>query len=117
LTYQFNAYLRTKIDSSAYDGRNYGLVLADDIVAAEPVVVEPAEPVVEFTASGMRRVVIDDADDATFSTDGLTPKRGRGRSKPKPRAKPKPKAAPQANAEQSAVEAPAPVEPAEIPEW
>ncbi len=34
LTYQFNAYLRTKIDSSAYDGRNYGLVLADDIVAA-----------------------------------------------------------------------------------
>lgn len=34
LTYQFNAYLRTKIDSNAYDGRNYGLVLADDIVAA-----------------------------------------------------------------------------------
>ena len=34
LTYQFNAYLRTQIDSSAYDGRNYGLVLADDIVAA-----------------------------------------------------------------------------------
>ncbi len=34
LTYEFNAYLRTRIDPSAYDGRNYGLVLADDIVAA-----------------------------------------------------------------------------------
>jgi predicted small secreted protein len=34
LTYEFNAYLRTNIDATAYDGRNYGLVLADDIVAA-----------------------------------------------------------------------------------
>ena len=34
LTYQFNAYLRTRINATAYDGRNYGLVLADDIVAA-----------------------------------------------------------------------------------
>ncbi len=34
LTYQFNAYLRTQIDSNTYDGRNYGLVLADDLVAA-----------------------------------------------------------------------------------
>ena len=34
LTVEFNAYLRTRIDSNAYDGRNYGLVLADDIVAA-----------------------------------------------------------------------------------
>ena len=34
LTYEFNAYLRTRIDASRYDGRNYGLVLADDIVAA-----------------------------------------------------------------------------------
>jgi hypothetical protein len=34
LTYEFNAYLRTRIDPAAYDGRNYGLVLADDIVAA-----------------------------------------------------------------------------------
>ncbi len=34
LTYEFNAYLRTRIDPSAFDGRNYGLVLADDIVAA-----------------------------------------------------------------------------------
>jgi hypothetical protein len=34
LTYEYNAYLRTHIDSSTYDGRNYGLVLADDIVAA-----------------------------------------------------------------------------------
>jgi hypothetical protein len=90
---------------------------ADGIAAAEPVVVEPAEPVVEFTASGMRRVVIDDADDATFSPDGLTPKRGRGRSKPRPRSKPKPKAAPQPTDEQAVADAPAPVEPAEIPEW
>lgn len=34
LSYEFNAHLRTNIDSTAYDGRNYGLVLADDIVAA-----------------------------------------------------------------------------------
>ncbi|MGI9185959.1 MAG: DEAD/DEAH box helicase family protein [Gaiellales bacterium] len=86
--------------------------------AVEEVAVEvPAEPVVEFTASGMRRVVIDDADDATFSTDGLAPKRGRSRSKPKPRARAKPKAAPQSTTDGTAAEAPAPVEPAEIPEW
>ena len=34
LSYQYNAYLRTRIDATAYDGRNYGLVLADDIVSA-----------------------------------------------------------------------------------
>jgi len=34
LSYEFNAYLRTRIDSTRFDGRNYGLVLADDIVAA-----------------------------------------------------------------------------------
>lgn len=34
LSYEFNAYLRTRIDSTRYDGRNYGLVLADDVVAA-----------------------------------------------------------------------------------
>lgn len=34
LTYDFNAVLRTSIDASAYDGRNYGLVLGDDVVAA-----------------------------------------------------------------------------------
>lgn len=34
LTYDFNAELRTGIDATAYDGRNYGLVLADDVVAA-----------------------------------------------------------------------------------
>ena len=34
LTANFNAALRTQIDSGAYDGRNYGLVLADDIVTA-----------------------------------------------------------------------------------
>ncbi len=34
LTYEFNAYLRIGIDAARFDGRNYGLVLADDIVAA-----------------------------------------------------------------------------------
>lgn len=34
MTYDYNAELRTNIDASAYDGRNYGLVLADDVVAA-----------------------------------------------------------------------------------
>jgi outer membrane lipase/esterase len=34
LTYEYNAYLRTSIDSAKYDGRNYGLVLADDMVGA-----------------------------------------------------------------------------------
>ena len=34
LTYEFNAYLRIGIDASRFDGRNNGLVLADDIVAA-----------------------------------------------------------------------------------
>lgn len=90
---------------------------AEGDVVASPVVEVPAEPVVEFTASGMRRVVIDDADDATFSTDGLTPKRGRGRSKAKPRAKAAPKSVQQSAGEPPAVDAPAPAEPAEIPEW
>ena len=34
LSYEFNAYLRTRIDSSRFDGRNYALVLADDVAAA-----------------------------------------------------------------------------------
>ena len=34
LSYQFNALLRTSIDQTAYDGRNYGLVLGDDVVSA-----------------------------------------------------------------------------------
>ena len=34
LTAEYNAILRTRIDSARFDGRNYGLVLADDIVAA-----------------------------------------------------------------------------------
>jgi hypothetical protein len=34
MSYEFNAYLRTSINANAFDGRNYGLVLADDIVAA-----------------------------------------------------------------------------------
>ncbi len=34
LSYEYNAYLRTQIDSTKYDGRNYGLVLSDDIVLA-----------------------------------------------------------------------------------
>jgi outer membrane lipase/esterase len=34
MSYEFNAFLRTSINSAAFDGRNYGLVLADDIVAA-----------------------------------------------------------------------------------
>lgn len=32
LTFEFNATLRTGIDPARYDGRNYGLVLADDVV-------------------------------------------------------------------------------------
>jgi outer membrane lipase/esterase len=32
LNYQFNAYMRTRIDPLRYDGRNYGLVLADDMI-------------------------------------------------------------------------------------
>lgn len=34
LTFEFNSRLRTGIDSTRFDGRNYGLVLADDIVQA-----------------------------------------------------------------------------------
>lgn len=34
LAADYNAALRTQIDSASYDGRNYGLILADDIVAA-----------------------------------------------------------------------------------
>lgn len=34
LSYEFNASLRTSIDATRFDGRNYGLVLADDTVAA-----------------------------------------------------------------------------------
>jgi len=34
MSYDFNAILRTSIDQTSYDGRNYGLVLADDVVSA-----------------------------------------------------------------------------------
>ncbi len=34
LSFEFNAFLRTRIDSVTFDGRNYGLVLSDDIVSA-----------------------------------------------------------------------------------
>lgn len=34
LSFEFNARLRTGIDPNRFDGRNYGLVLADDIVQA-----------------------------------------------------------------------------------
>jgi hypothetical protein len=34
LSYEFNAHLRVGIDSDTYDGRNYGLVLVDDVVGA-----------------------------------------------------------------------------------
>ena len=34
LSFEFNARLRTSIDSTRFDGRNFGLVLADDIVQA-----------------------------------------------------------------------------------
>lgn len=34
LSYEFNASLRTGIDATRFDGRNYGLVLTDDTVAA-----------------------------------------------------------------------------------
>lgn len=34
LVYAFNAYLRTGIDSTRFDGRNFGLVLADDMTQA-----------------------------------------------------------------------------------
>ncbi|OYU94415.1 MAG: hypothetical protein CFE45_20110 [Burkholderiales bacterium PBB5] len=34
LTYQFNGHLRTNIDAQKYDGRNYGLIITDDIVSA-----------------------------------------------------------------------------------
>jgi hypothetical protein len=76
----------------------------------EPVVEAPPAP--EFTASGMRRVVIDDEPaGTTFSTDGMNLQRGRGRPRktkalPKSRrvAPPKP---PKTD----------PPGPAEIPEW
>ncbi|MEK8053518.1 SGNH/GDSL hydrolase family protein [Ideonella sp. DXS22W] len=34
LTYDYNAEMRAGIDATAYDGRNYGLVLVDDLVSA-----------------------------------------------------------------------------------
>ncbi len=34
LTREYNTYLRTGVDSTRFDGRNYGLVLGDDIVAS-----------------------------------------------------------------------------------
>jgi len=34
LTYQFNGYLRTRIDARKYDARNFGLIISDDVVAA-----------------------------------------------------------------------------------
>ena len=34
LTYQFNGYLRTRIDAKRFDARNFGLIITDDVVAA-----------------------------------------------------------------------------------
>jgi outer membrane lipase/esterase len=34
LTYEFNGYLRTRIDARKYDARNFGLIISDDVVAA-----------------------------------------------------------------------------------
>ncbi len=80
------------------------------IKVEEPVVEAPPAP--EVTASGMRRVVIDDEPaGTTFSTDGMNLQRGRGRPRktkalPKSRrvAPPKPPTTD-------------PSGPAEIPEW
>jgi phospholipase/lecithinase/hemolysin len=34
MSYEFNAFLRTRIDPTRFDGRNYALVLGDDVVTA-----------------------------------------------------------------------------------
>jgi len=76
----------------------------------EPVVEAPPAP--EFTASGMRRVVIDDEPDGTtFSTDGMSLQRGRGRPH-KSKAAPKSKRVPRPKPPKTE-----PSGPAEIPEW
>ena len=40
LSFEFNAYLRTSIDGARFDGRNYALVLGDDVTGA--IVTHPA---------------------------------------------------------------------------
>lgn len=67
LSYEFNAYMRTRIDSTSFDGRNYALVLADDVVAAmtkspTSFLAAPASPNVAVctTASALDCQITDD---------------------------------------------------------
>jgi outer membrane lipase/esterase len=75
----FNGFLRTRINATAYDGRNYGLVLADDIVAAmakspTSFLSAPANAVDAActSASVLDCVVTDDTTTTTLVTGALT---------------------------------------------
>lgn len=79
LTTDFNGFLRTRINATAYDGRNYGLVLADDIVSAvakspTSFLSAPADAVNAActTASVLDCVVTDDTTTSTLVTGALT---------------------------------------------
>ena len=77
LSYEFNANMRTRIDGTSFDGRNYALVLADDIVAAmskspASFLTAPANATAAVctTASALDCQITNDATTTTLVTGG-----------------------------------------------
>lgn len=75
LSFEFNAYLRTSIDSSKYDGRNYALVLADDVVGAA---VKTPSSFLSAPFNVTEALCTIDLPNCTNSTESLVPDNGSG---------------------------------------
>jgi phospholipase/lecithinase/hemolysin len=63
LSYEFNATLRTSIDQTRFDGRNYGLVLTDDTV--QTISRFPADFGYSNSTEGVCAVALPDCTSAT----------------------------------------------------
>ncbi len=77
LSFEFNAYLRTSIDGAKYDGRNYALVLADDVVGA---VVQTPSGFLSAPFNVTTALCVVDLPNCNNSADALVPDNGSGPS-------------------------------------